>query len=185
MVVSYINVFKRSRQNDSVDPDQTAPSVWFVGLHCLPRPVCPKIFFTSFSIFYGNKKGFAISCPIYSNKSYFQILFPSRLTNMSHVHLNGKGNENIWATAWQNQQNDCAQRFLSSMFAWRNLGSCYPLNAQWRLRSDCEDAQTDLRLCWAHRSFCWFCHAVAYFTIVFLHCISVFSSLCEIRTQER
>ena len=25
---------------NSVDPDQTAPDL---GLHCLPRPVCPKI----------------------------------------------------------------------------------------------------------------------------------------------
>ena len=27
-------------------------------------------------------------------------------------------------------------------------------------------AQADLSLCWAHRSFCWFCHAAAHFKIV-------------------
>ena len=42
-----------------------------------------------------------------------------------------------WDAAWQNQQNSmCAHQ---------------------RLRSAC----ADLRLCWAHRSFCWFCHAAA------------------------
>ena len=37
----------------------------------------------------------------------------------------------------------------------------YPLSAQRRLRSDWLDAQTDLSLRWAQRSFCWFCHEVA------------------------
>ena len=39
----------------------------------------------------------------------------------------------------------------------------YPLSTQRRLWSDWVDAQADLSLCWAaaHRSFCWFCHAVA------------------------
>ena len=37
----------------------------------------------------------------------------------------------------------------------------YPLSAQQRLWSDWADAQTDLVLRWAHRSFCWFCHAAA------------------------
>ena len=29
------------------------------------------------------------------------------------------------------------------------------------LRSDGAHAQPDLSLCWAHRSFCWFCYAAA------------------------
>ena len=33
---------------------------------------------------------------------------------------------------------------------------------QRRLSSDWADAQADLSLRWAHRSFCWFCHEVAY-----------------------
>ena len=37
----------------------------------------------------------------------------------------------------------------------------YPLSAQQRLWSDWVDAQADLSLCWAHRSFCWFCHEAA------------------------
>ena len=27
---------------NSVDPDQTAPLETDLGLHCLPRPICPK-----------------------------------------------------------------------------------------------------------------------------------------------
>ena len=37
----------------------------------------------------------------------------------------------------------------------------YPLRAQQRLWSEWVDAQADLNLRWAHRSFCWFCHEVA------------------------
>ena len=37
----------------------------------------------------------------------------------------------------------------------------YPVSAQWRLWSDWADALADLSLCWAHRSFCWFCHEAA------------------------
>ena len=39
-------------------------------------------------------------------------------------------------------------------------------------------AQADLSLCWAHRSFCWFCHALAHFltstTITIQSCPSSF-----------
>ena len=40
----------------------------------------------------------------------------------------------------------------------------YPICTQRRLWSDWADAQADLSLCWAHRSFCWFCHEVAQFS---------------------
>ena len=36
------------------------------------------------------------------------------------------------------------------------------MSIQWRLWSDWADAQADLSLRWAHKSFCWFCHAVAH-----------------------
>ena len=39
----------------------------------------------------------------------------------------------------------------------------YPLSAQQRFRSDWADIQADPSLQWAHRSFCWFCHAVVQF----------------------
>ena len=42
----------------------------------------------------------------------------------------------------------------------------YPLSAQWRIWSDWADAQADLSLCWAHRSCCWFCHAVAHLLFI-------------------
>ena len=37
----------------------------------------------------------------------------------------------------------------------------YPLSTQRRLWSDWADAQADLSLRWAQKSFCWFCHEVA------------------------
>ena len=74
----------------------------------------------------------------------------------------------IWASAWQNQQNDmCAQRRLRSARALafhlkKAWVLSYPLSAQWRLWSDLADAQDDQSLCWAHRSLCWFCRAEAH-----------------------
>ena len=41
--------------------------------------------------------------------------------------------------------------------AWRKLGS---LATQWAHSED--SAQSDLSLCWAHKSFCWFCHFVGF-----------------------
>ena len=41
------------------------------------------------------------------------------------------------------------------MFLWRNKQN-YPL-----IITNGADAQPDLSLHWAHRSFCWFCHAAA------------------------
>ena len=38
----------------------------------------------------------------------------------------------------------------------------YPFSALWRLWSDWADAQAHLSLCWAHRSFCWFCCEAAH-----------------------
>ena len=83
--------------------------------------------------------------------------------------------QHIWATAWQNQQNylcvpqrlrsawASTQSDLSSLSAWRNLGS---LDTHWAHREDWSVwayAQADLSLCWEHRSFCWFCRAAAHF----------------------
>ena len=42
---------------------------------------------------------------------------------------------------------------MSSLSAWRKLGS---LATHWAHSED--SAQSDLSLCWAHKSFCWFCH---------------------------
>ena len=38
----------------------------------------------------------------------------------------------------------------------------YPLSAQRRLWSVWANVQADLSLCWAHMSFCWFCHEAAH-----------------------
>ena len=42
------------------------------------------------------------------------------------------------------------------------FGLKLPLRAQRGLGSDWAKAQADLSLRWAHRSFCWFCHAAAH-----------------------
>ena len=78
-----------------------------------------------------------------------------------------------WAVSWQNQQNGMwAQRRLGSAWAsaqsdqsllsaWRKIGSLATHWVHSKDWSDWADAQADLSLCWAHRSFCWFCHEVA------------------------
>ena len=49
---------------------------------------------------------------------------------------------------------------VHSMGSWGpNVSSC----GQGRLWSDWANAQADLSLPWAHKSFCWFCYAAAYF----------------------
>ena len=56
---------------------------------------------------------------------------------------------------------------LIRVSAVRSMGSWGPNFAsggqRW-LWSDWADVQADLSLRWAHRSFCWFCHAVAQFS---------------------
>ena len=73
-----------------------------------------------------------------------------------------------WAASRENQQNDLnpqgrlrsawayAQSDQFSLSSWRNIGS---LSTHWAHSedwSDWADAQADLSLRWAHRSFCWF-----------------------------
>ena len=48
-----------------------------------------------------------------------------------------------------------------SLSAWRKTGSLATQWAQSEDWSDWVDAQADLSLRWAHRSFCWFCHEAA------------------------
>ena len=75
----------------------------------------------------------------------------------------------IWATTWQNQQNECAPSedsdqpghppSLIRVFAVRMKKAwslSYPLSAQQRLWSDWVDAQADLSLHWAHTHFVGF-----------------------------
>ena len=80
--------------------------------------------------------------------------------------------------SWQNQQNDlCAQQRLRSAWAstqsdQSSLCTLWVAKDPVLLHADCKDwsdwssAQADLNLCWAHRSFCWFCYLVA--QIIFL-----------------
>ena len=77
--------------------------------------------------------------------------------------------------AWQNQQKSYVYLVKTqislgihpvwSVFIVHSLGSKRPKvssGGQRRLWSDWAGAQADRSLHWAHRSFCWFCHAVAH-----------------------
>ena len=62
---------------------------------------------------------------------------------------------------------DFDQPWQSDVFAGHSLGSQGSITSscrQWRLWSDWVDTHADLRLRWAHRSFCWFCRALAHLT---------------------
>ena len=50
---------------------------------------------------------------------------------------------------------------VSAVRLKQNWVLSYPLSAQRRLWSDWADAQADLSLRWAQKSFCWFCHEAA------------------------
>ena len=50
---------------------------------------------------------------------------------------------------------------VSAVRLKQNWVLSYPLRAQRRCWSDWGDAQADLSLCRAQKSFCWFCHEVA------------------------
>ena len=50
---------------------------------------------------------------------------------------------------------------VSAVHLKQNWVLSYPLSAQRRLWSDWADAQADLSLRWAQKSFCWVCHEVA------------------------
>ena len=84
--------------------------------------------------------------------------------------------QNIWATSWQNQQNDCTQWRLRS--AWVSAQSDQSsLCAQWVAKdpsflhadsedwSDWADSQPDQSLSWGHMPFCWICHEAAQFIL--------------------
>ena len=97
-----------------------------------------------------------------------------------------------WAGARKTNKMTCAPSIDSdqpghppsrtSVFAMRlinrqrcKLSSC----GQRRLWSDWADTQADLSLSWAHRSFCWFCHAVAKGQILHLFSHACFLCWCS------
>ena len=88
----------------------------------------------------------------YSN---LQILHYIAITEHAHGKTKKK-KKMIWLrSAWASAQSD-----ESSLSAWRNIGS---LATHWAHSEDSDQtAQADRVLRWAHRSFCWFCHAQAH-----------------------
>ena len=112
-------------------------------------------------------------CPDWSESSlgaHVSMLVLSRGSLNGYFMLIKK---QIWASSWQDQQNDRAPLeadqpghppSLIRFFAVRSMGSQglkVSACGQRSLWSVWADAQADLSLRWAHRSFCWFCHAQA------------------------
>ena len=77
----------------------------------------------------------------------------------------------LWTTTWKkNNKMTCAPSedsdqpghlpsLIRGFAVRRNTG---PLTTYWEHSEDWVDAQADLILRWAHRSFCWFCHETAH-----------------------
>ena len=75
----------------------------------------------------------------------------------------GKTNKMIFARSEDSDQPGHTPSLIrvSAVRLKQNWVLSYPLSAKRRLRSDWTDAQADLSLRWAQKSFCWFCHEVA------------------------
>ena len=124
------------------------------GIH-IPKEVCwIMVFFLSFYV-------------TSSFLSLFVCFLLSFTSKMSDCLVNT--DNVIWATSWQNQQNERAPSedsdqpghppSLIRVFAVRvkkAVTLSYPLSAQRRLWSDWTDAQADLSLRWAHIHFAGF-----------------------------
>ena len=86
-----------------------------------------------------------------ASRNFTFIPMPYLLYSSCNTSCTSCNSLELWATSWQNQQNDCVPRKLGS------------LATQWAHSKDWSDwAEVDLSLCWAHRSVCWFCHVTAY-----------------------
>ena len=89
--------------------------------------------------------------------------------HLSHL-MTKMTNPTKWHMRPANTQISLGIRPVWSEFTVRmNLGSLathWVYSEDW---SDWADAQADLSLRWAHRSFCWFCHEAAHFVISYLH----------------
>ena len=104
------------------------------------------------------------------------LLFPIKLKVIDSIfHSSSPSDEKInGAAAWQNQQNDVHPTNnsdqlghlpslikVSPMHSKDSQGPKVSSCGQQRLWPDRADAHAFLSLCWAHGSFCWFCHAIA------------------------
>ena len=84
--------------------------------------------------------------------------------SVSYIIVHDKTNKKICAPSEDSDQPGHPPSLIR-VFAVRSLGSWGPKLSscgQRRLCSDWADAQADLSLRWAQRSFCWFCHEAAH-----------------------
>ena len=114
---------------------------------------------------------------LHTKRTHFRSSYCSRMHSVTN-----KQNEHNWATAQQNQQNDnvnpAKNHFsLGICPVWSEPSLCDQwvvvgpvfLHAESEDWSDWADAQADLSLCWAHKSFCWFCHVAAHLNILMIN----------------
>ena len=107
-----------------------------------------------------------IGCELYCEITSWTLMYAvwnstgAKVTSTSVSSLAGMMPEiTNWAVSWQNQQNElCTQGWLRSAWAYQSLhcalnGPNVSLCGQHRLKD--LDAQADLSIGWAQRSFCW------------------------------
>ena len=88
----------------------------------------------------------------------------------------------VWSESSSDQPGICPVWSESSLLAWRKLGCSATYWVHSELWSDQADAQADLSLRWAHRSFCWFYCEVAH---IMCMCITtMFSFINEPRHEK-
>ena len=126
-------------------------------LHLLSDRSILLIFFSLVFIFLWNTRCFCLPILLVKFDNWLKVLlfiWASAMTKPTKLHVRpAKTQISLGISpAWSE----------SSLFAWRKLGSLLTIWAHSKDWSDWGDAQTDLSLCWAHMSFCRFCHALAH-----------------------
>ena len=98
------------------------------------------------------------------SKSIFRtVRLPNKDIHVTNEPEDDKTNKMIGAPSEDSDQPGHPPSLISVFAVRMKIGwiLSYPVSAQRRLWTDWADAQAELSLRWVHRSFCWFCHALA------------------------
>ena len=126
---------------------------------CFHVSVCKLLYYILFEIIWKSLQ-FSAKTEIWKNGSWC-ILHDLIMVVSSNEPEHDKTNSRVCLAKPQISLGIRPVWSESSLSAWRNLGSFTTHWAHSKDWSDWVDAQTDPSLCWAHRSFCWFCHTAA------------------------
>ena len=122
--------------------------------HVIRKPVLP----------YANNKGADQPAHLHSVISAFVVCsLDSTISIIAKAKISRPWLVSSWAGWFESYLVSNPEERFSCDEAHVSWVLSYTLSAQRRLWSEWTDAQADLSLRWAHRSFCWFCHAVAHF----------------------